>query len=40
MRPARCFTIGRRTAWMHVKAAVRFVAITASQSSRFMRSIS
>ena len=37
MRPPRCFSIGRIAACASVNVAVRFVASTASQSSRFMR---
>ena len=40
MRPPRCLIIGRSTACVQLNAAVRLVAITASQSWRFMRSIS
>ena len=39
MRPARCRIIGFSTACVSENAAVRLVAITASQSSRFIRSI-
>ena len=37
MRPPFCFSIGRIAACVSVNVAVRFVAITASQSSRFIR---
>ena len=40
MRPPRCFSIGCSAAWHSVKVAVRLVASTASQSSRFIRSSS
>ena len=40
MRPPRCLIIGLSTACTQVKAAVRLVASTSSQSSRFIRSIS
>ena len=40
MRPLRCLIIGLSTACTLVNAAVRFVWMTASQSSRFIRSIS
>jgi hypothetical protein len=40
IRPPRCFSIGFKDAWHRVKVAVRFVASTASQSSRFIRSSS
>ena len=40
MRPRFCRIIGFSTACVSANAAVRFVAMTASQSSRFMRSIS
>ena len=40
MRPARCRIIGLRTACVQVKAAVKFVAITSSQSARFIRTTS
>ena len=38
IRPPRCFSIGFKDAWHRVKVAVRLVASTASQSSRFIRS--
>src|SRR2546425_1001282 len=37
MRPLRCFSIGRRAAWVQRKTPVRFVARTCCQSSSFMR---
>ncbi len=37
MRPPFCFSIGRMAACVSVNAAVRLVAMTASQSSRFIR---
>ena len=40
IRPARCLTIGLSTAWAQANAAVRLVASTWSQSSRFIRSSS
>ena len=40
IRPDRWRTIDLSTAWMQVNTADRFVASTASQSSRFMRSMS
>ena len=40
MRPARWRTMAFNTPWTHVKAPVRLVSRTASQSCRFIRSIS
>ena len=37
IRPPRCFSIGRIAACASMKVAVRLVASTASQSSRFIR---
>ena len=37
IRPPRCFSIGRIAACASRKVAVRLVASTASQSSRFIR---
>ena len=37
IRPLRCFSIGRTAACVNTKVAVRLVAMTASQSSRFIR---
>ena len=37
MRPPRCLSIGRIAACTSVNVAVRLVAMTASQSSRFIR---
>jgi len=37
MRPLLCFTIGRIAAFARRNVAVKFVASTASQSSRFIR---
>ena len=38
MRPQRCFSMALMTACVSRKGAVRLVAITSSQSARFMRS--
>jgi hypothetical protein len=40
IRPPRCFSIGLIAACASRNVAVRFVASTASQSSRFMRNSS
>ena len=40
IRPRRCFSIGLSAAWHSEKAEVRLVAITSSQSARFIRSMS
>jgi hypothetical protein len=40
IRPPRCLSIGRIDACASRNVAVRFVATTASQSSRFIRSSS
>ena len=37
IRPLRCFSIGRSTAWMKLNAPFKFVSTTTSQSASLIR---